>query len=36
VLVEKESPIAVVLGDDAGWQELYAGEVERLFARQHR
>jgi hypothetical protein len=36
VLVEKESPLAVVLGDDAGWQELYAGDVERLFARRAR
>jgi hypothetical protein len=34
MLVEKESPIAVVLGDDPAWQEIYAGEVERLFARR--
>jgi hypothetical protein len=34
VLVRRESPLAVVLGGDAGWQELYAGEVERLFARR--
>jgi hypothetical protein len=34
VLVEKESPLAVVLTDDGAWQEIYAGEVERLFERR--
>jgi len=34
VLVERESPLAVVLGDDPGWREAYAGPVERLFARR--
>jgi hypothetical protein len=34
VLVEKESPLAVALGDDPNWQEAYAGEVERLFLRR--
>lgn len=34
VLLEKEAPLAVVLGDDPGWQETYVGEVERLFVRR--
>lgn len=34
VLVEKESPLAVVLGDDPGWREAYSGDVERLFVRR--
>jgi hypothetical protein len=34
VLVEKEGPLAVALGGDADWQEIYAGQVERLFARK--
>jgi hypothetical protein len=34
VLVEKDSTLAVVLADDAGWQEAYAGQVERLFVRR--
>src|SRR5207248_9158219 len=34
VLVERESPLAVVLGDDPGWREVYAGPVERLFVRR--
>ncbi len=34
VLVEKDSPLAVVLGGDSNWQEVYNGEVERLFARR--
>jgi hypothetical protein len=33
-LVKKDSPLDVVLGIDEGWQELYVGEVERLFARR--
>jgi hypothetical protein len=34
VLIEKDSALAVVLADDAGWQEAYAGPVERLFVRR--
>jgi hypothetical protein len=34
VLVPKDSPLAVVLSGDAGWQEAYSGEVERLFVRR--
>jgi hypothetical protein len=34
VLVEKDSPLAVVLGDNADWQEVYEGQVERLFVRR--
>lgn len=34
VLVERDGPLAAALRDDPAWQELYAGEVERLFARR--
>jgi hypothetical protein len=34
VLVQKESPLAVVLGDDPDWEEAYAGAVERLFVHR--
>jgi hypothetical protein len=34
VLVEKDGPLAVVLSDDPGWHETYAGDVERLFVRR--
>jgi hypothetical protein len=34
VLAEKNGPLSVVLRDDHGWQEVYAGDVERLFVRQ--
>ncbi|HEX6655663.1 MAG TPA: hypothetical protein VF153_05565, partial [Candidatus Limnocylindria bacterium] len=34
VLVEKASPLAVVLGDDPLWQEAYRGDVEQLFVRR--
>jgi hypothetical protein len=34
VLVEKDSPLAVTLVDDAGWQEVYRGAVEQLFVRR--
>ncbi|MGQ9555423.1 MAG: hypothetical protein ACUVWR_15080 [Anaerolineae bacterium] len=33
-LVEKDSPLAVVLTGDSGWSEVYEGDVERLFLRQ--
>lgn len=33
-LVEKASPLAVVLGQDTRWREVFVGEVERLFVRQ--
>jgi hypothetical protein len=34
VLVERDGPLALALRDDPAWQELYAGDVERLFARR--
>lgn len=34
VLVERDGPLAAALRDDPAWQELYAGDVERLFARR--
>jgi hypothetical protein len=34
VLVQKESPLAVVLGDDPDWEEAYVGPVERLFVHR--
>jgi hypothetical protein len=34
VLVDKESRLGVALGGDDGWQELYVGDVERLFSRR--
>jgi len=34
VLVDKDCPLAVVLGGDAAWRETYMGEVERLFMRE--
>ncbi len=34
VLIDKDGPLAVMLQTDAGWHEVYAGEVERLFVRQ--
>jgi hypothetical protein len=34
VLVDKDGPLATALRDDPGWRELYAGDVERLFARR--
>jgi hypothetical protein len=34
VLAEKDSPLSVVLLDDPGWQEVYAGNVERLFVHR--
>lgn len=34
VLVDRNGPLATALGDDPAWQELYAGDVERLFARR--
>ena len=33
-LLEKQAPLADVLQDDPAWQEVYAGEVERLFVRR--
>lgn len=34
ILVEKDSPLAVVLRDDPAWREIYSGAIERLFARE--
>lgn len=34
VLMEKESPLAAALAGDPAWQEVYTGEVERLFVRR--
>lgn len=34
VVVGKESPLAGALATDPAWQEVYAGEVERLFTRR--
>ncbi len=34
VLIAKDGPLATMLQTDAGWREVYAGEVERLFVRQ--
>jgi hypothetical protein len=34
VLVDKDGPLATALRDDPGWQEVYAGDVEGLFARR--
>ena len=34
VLVERDGPLTTALRDDPTWQELYAGDVERLFARR--
>ncbi|MBI4491277.1 MAG: hypothetical protein HY690_00585 [Chloroflexi bacterium] len=34
VLVKKESSLAVALQDDPAWEEVHAGQVERLFARR--
>jgi hypothetical protein len=34
VLAEKNGPLSVVLGDDQGWQEVFTGDVERLFVRR--
>ena len=34
VLIDKNSPLAVALHDDAGWEEVYTGKVERLFVRR--
>jgi hypothetical protein len=36
VLMQKQSPLAVALADDAEWQQLYEGQVERLFVRGPR
>jgi len=33
-LIDKNSPLAVALHDDAGWEEVYTGKVERLFVRR--
>ena len=33
-LMDKESPLAVVLGDAPDWQEVYSGAVESLFQRR--
>ncbi len=34
VLIDKDGPLATMLQTDAGWREVYAGDVERLFVRQ--
>ncbi len=34
VLIDRDGPLATALRDDPAWQELYAGDVERLFARR--
>ena len=34
VLVDRDGPLAIALRDDPAWQELYSGDVERLFARR--
>jgi hypothetical protein len=34
VLTKKSAPLAVVLGEDPGWQVLYEGEEEALLARR--
>ena len=34
VLVEKNGPLSVVLQDDHNWQDVYTGDVERLFVRR--
>lgn len=33
VLIDKDGPLATMLQIDAGWREVYAGAVERLFVR---
>jgi hypothetical protein len=33
VLMERESPLSVVLLRDVGWQEVYADELARIFVR---
>lgn len=35
VLVEKDSPIAVLLASQSDWEQVYEGDVERIFLRRN-